>query len=125
MHRIKPTNAQTPERKKCLLVSSISASSYHSAMWLPANSMASHLKTTEWPHIDWQHAIWLREVCRMNQELMWLPVWLQCIFVCLPEAKQFNSRPFTILIIKGCSSSVLHALAKLSQQVWWFYLLFI
>lgn len=125
MHRKKPTNAQTSERQKCLLVSFISASSYHPATWLPANSMARHLKTTVRLHIDWQHAIWLRQVCRMNQELMRLPAWLQCIFVCLPEVRQFNNRRFTILIIKGCCPSVFHALAKLNQQIWWVYLLFI
>jgi hypothetical protein len=50
------------------------------------------LKATVWLHIDWQHAIRLHKVCRMNQELMRLHAQVQCIFVCLPEEKTIQQQ---------------------------------
>ena len=105
-----------------LPLSNISSVSLTLLQWLPANSRGKAFKTTLWLHIDWRREIWLHEVWRM----MLLPAWLQCIFVCFPQEKQFNHRQFTALIRVGWGGSVPEVLAKLSQQICGFiYLYFI
>lgn len=118
------TNTQTPERQTAfpLPPSHISSVSLPLLRWLRATSRGKAFKTTLRLHIDWRCEIWLRKVWRM----MLLPAWLQCIFVCFPQEKQFNHRWFTALIRVGWGGSVQEALAKLSQQIHGFiYLYFI
>lgn len=118
------TNTQTPGRQTAFLLPAphISSVSLTLLWWLRANSRGKAFKTTLRLHIDWRREIWLHEVWRM----MLLPAWLQCIFVCFPQEKQFNHRRFTALIRAGWGGSVPETLAKLSQQIHGFiYLYFI